>query len=143
MGSDRENAVEAVLGVLERLSTREHEKALVERFYERFFECNPEVVPLFGPHALAEREEMVRETLNSLVACCEDEPWLEGNLRALGASHAEYGVTSEMYPAFVTAFIETIREILGGQLAPDAEKCFGRMLEEICGLMSEEGARGI
>jgi hemoglobin-like flavoprotein len=133
--------VESVLGVLERLSLREHEKALVDRFYDRFFERNPEVVPLFGAHALAEREEMIHETLNSLLAFCDDEPWLEGNLQALGSSHAEYGVTKEMYPAFVSAMLATVREVLGCQLTSEAEKHLGRMLEEICAVMSDAGER--
>jgi hemoglobin-like flavoprotein len=129
----------AVGEVLVLLSEREVEKALVERFYEVFFAANPEVVPLFGVHALAEREEMMRETLKSLLACCEAEPWLEGNLRALGASHAEYGVTSEMYPGFVEAFVEVVRELLGAALSAEAESSLRSMTGWICGVMAAAG----
>lgn len=137
MSSDSNPAAESVLEVLELVS--ECEAVVVDRFYARFFERNPEVVPLFGVYALAEREEMMKETLKSVLAGCEGEPWLEGNLVALGASHAEYGVTAEMYPAFVSAFLETLREILGDRLSPEAEKGFGEMLETVCAVMCEAG----
>lgn len=134
-----DDVTQSVLGVLEILCTREHEAALVERFYERFFERNPEVVSLFGEYALAEREEMIQETLKSLLAACEGASWLEANLEALGKSHAEYGVEAAMYPAFVAVFLETLREILGERFPPDAETHFGEMLEGICGVMSAAG----
>jgi hemoglobin-like flavoprotein len=134
-----DDATQSVLGVLEVLCTREHEAALVDRFYDRFFDRNPEVVPLFGEHALAEREEMIQETLKSLLAACEGESWLDANLEALGKSHAEYGVETGMYPAFATAFLETLREILGDRFPSDAEKHFAEMLEGICGVMSAAG----
>jgi hemoglobin-like flavoprotein len=129
-------AVRSVLGLLERLSSRERENALVERFYDRFFDENPEVVPLFGRYALAEREEMLRETTKSLLGWCERESWLEGNLRALGASHVEYGVEPEMYPPFVSAFVAAVGEVLDRPLAPEEEKHLTEALESVCAVMS-------
>lgn len=133
------DARESVLSVLETLGEGGHEAALIERFYVCFFANNPDVVPLFGEYALAEREEMIRETLKSLLAHCEREPWLETNLRALGKSHAEYGVEAEMYPAYVSSFLATLREILGDRLSLTAEKHLGESLDEICAVMSAAG----
>ena len=93
-----------LIEALEALSA--DEKRLTEALYPLFFERRPDARPLFGVHALAEREEMVRETLRSLFALAEGEPWLEGNLEALGRSHAEYGVESDMYSDFVRAFVD-------------------------------------
>jgi len=117
----------------------EHEVELAERFYEVFFERLPEVVPLFGEYALAEREEMVGETLKSILGRCEEAPWLEANLVALGASHWEYGVTSEMYPVFVRSFVDTVAEILGPRYDEAAGKAFEQVLQEVCGIMQRAG----
>ena len=125
--------------VLEGVAEGGHEAAIVDRVYVLFFERRPDVVPLFGVHALAEREQMVQEVFASVLAWCDEEAWLEGNLRSLGASHAEYGVTAEMYPPFVTAFSDALREVLGDVLRPEAEKRFVEVLEVICGAMSAAG----
>lgn len=139
--SPDERAREEVLELLAELGTPEQGEAFVEHFYPRFFRENPEVVPLFGIHALSEREEMMQETLRSLLALHERASWLETNLRALGASHAEYGVTTSMYPPFVDAFLATLREQLGSGLSLQAERELGRMLEEITDLMARAGGQ--
>jgi len=105
---------EALLSALAEISLRE--ARFTERFYEIFFERRPDTLPLFGPHAIAEREEMMRETLHSLHALCEGESWLEGNLVALGQSHWEYGVSTDMYDSYVETLIECAREIVGDEL---------------------------
>ena len=66
----------------------------------------PDAHPLFGVHALADREEMNRETLRSLLGLAEGSPHLAANLAALGRSHFEYGVTGDMYADFVDAFVD-------------------------------------
>ena len=92
-----------------------HEPQITERFYEIFFERRPDAVELFGAHSIAEREEMIRETLHSVHALYEGQVWLEENLVALGKSHREYGVTQDMYPSFVDSLIECGQEILGDE----------------------------
>jgi hemoglobin-like flavoprotein len=123
--------------ILERLA--EQEAKLTERFYEVFFELRPDSLPLFGVHSISEREEMIRETLRSLYAWAEGEPWLGDNLDALGRSHWEYGVTADMYPSFVDAMLECVRELLGDFL--DAEKTHDLQvaLEAVCTRMRLAG----
>lgn len=94
----------ALLAALEALAAREGK--ITEAIYPLFFDRRPDARPLFGVHALAEREEMIRETLRSLLALAEGESWLAGNLEALGRSHFEYGVTGDMYADFIDAFVE-------------------------------------
>jgi len=100
---------QAFLTALSRLS--EHEEAFTESLYARFFALRPDAAELFGEYSISEREEMVRETFRCLLAWLEGEPWLDANLRALGRSHAEYGVEDEMYPPFVEALIESARSV--------------------------------
>ncbi len=121
------------------LEIAEQEEAFCERFYEIFFEQRPDVVPLFGVHAIAEREEMMRETLKSLFAWQTHEPWLAENLRAFGRSHREYGVTADMYPSFVDAMLECADDVLGASFDSESGRCLLLALGEITNAMREAG----
>lgn len=122
----------AVLGAL-----AETEKKLVEQLYPDFFARRPDAQPLFGVHALAEREEMVRETLRSLLALADGEPWLAGNLAALGRSHFEYGVTGDMYGDFVEVFVDVATRVAG--LSPSDAQTLRAGIGEIAGAMRRAG----
>ena len=60
-----------LLVVLEALAAQEAK--ITEALYPLFFERRPAAQPLLGLHALAEREEMIRETLRSLLALADGE----------------------------------------------------------------------
>ena len=123
---------------LERLAG--HETQLMTRFYDRFFERHPDVVPLFGEHGLNEREEMLRETLASVCAHAEDEPWLDENLSAMGRSHAEYGVEDAMYPGFVEAMLDTLAEIVGSDWSSATCAAWRSALERLTSTMRRAAA---
>jgi hemoglobin-like flavoprotein len=110
---------EHLLASLERLSGRE--PRLVEEFYGLFFERYPEVTELFGKHSLSEQEEMVRETLVSVVAYVENEPWLQINLEAMGKSHSEYGVEDHMYDWMVQCLLDALERVLGADWRDEYE----------------------
>jgi len=133
---DSESAV--LIRSLEALAGRE--KRLVLRFYEVFFERCPEVVPLFGEHGENEREEMLRETLSSVLAHAESEPWLDENLRAMGRSHAEYGVTDADYPQFVDALLETWAEVSGQGWDEVTWAAWRSALDRLTGVMRRAAA---
>lgn len=124
-------------GILEKLA--ECESAFTERFYEIFFQRRPDTVPLFGVYAISEREEMMRETLRSLHAWLESEAWLEANLIALGRSHAEYGVTSDMYAAYVDAMIECATELIGAEFGEAQRSSLRTALEAVVEPMRQAG----
>ena len=113
----------------------EGEARFTERFYEIFFERRPDTRPLFGLYSLSEQEEMMRETLRSLHALAEGETWLKGNLSALGASHEEYGVTGDMYPAYVDAMLECAKELMGDVLDADAQQALRSGLDSVTSVM--------
>lgn len=119
--------------VLDTLAARESK--ICEALYPAFFARRPDAVPLFGVHALAEREEMLRETLRSLLALAEGEAFLAGNLAALGRSHSEYGVTADMYPDFVDVFVE----VAGADLGAEPQARLRAALDEITQAMRRAG----
>ena len=123
--------------ILEQIA--EQEARLAERFYEIFFERRPDALPLFGVHAISEREEMIRETLRSLFAWGEGETWLDSNLDALGRSHWEYGVTSDMYESFIEAMLSCCQELLGDSLDQERTQEFRVALTAVCTRMQSAG----
>lgn len=129
----------ALQGALEALAS--HDARFTERFYEIFFERRPDTLVLFGTHSIAEREEMMAETFRSLVALQGGESWLEGNLTALGHSHAEYGVTPDMYRSFVEVWIECTREILGETIEEAGVAALRDAVAEVARQMSDAGQR--
>lgn len=124
-----------LIALLETLASRE--AWITERLYPLFFERRPDARSLFGVHAIAEREEMIRETLRSLLALAEGEAWLAANLEALGRSHCEYGVTGDMYGDFVDVFVEVAAD--GLDAAP--RDVLRRGLTRICDGMRRAGDR--
>ena len=130
---------ELMLSSLESISGREEQ--VVERFYPLFFERHPEVCELFGEHSVSEREEMIRETLASVLAHVEQEPWLAENLEAMGRSHEEYGVESPMYDGYVDCLLETLEEVAGADWQPGCGAAWRAALETITGVMRRAGGR--
>ncbi|MFK7898977.1 MAG: globin domain-containing protein [Myxococcota bacterium] len=118
----------------------ENEARFTERFYELFFELRPDTRPLFGRYSISEQEEMMRETLRSLHALSEGEDWLNENLAALGASHEEYGVTTDMYPSYVEAMIACAEEVLGEAFGEDAMRAIRTALDDVTSTMAQAGS---
>lgn len=119
------------------LAGRENE--IVEYFYPLFFERHPDVRGLFGEHSVNEREEMVRETLVSVLAHADDEPWLDGNLDAMGRSHAEYGVEGPSYPDYVVAMLDTLDHLRLDGWSPQVRDAWARALTRITSVMRRAG----
>ena len=135
----QEEEAELLCEGLEGLSGRE--PLLVARFYELFFERHPEVRGLFGVHGLSEQEEMVRETLVSVVAYIEREPWLEINLEAMGKSHSEYGVEAPMYDWFVECMLDALKQVSGTGWRVDYDPAWRSALGLLTDIMRAAGAR--
>ena len=95
---------------------------------------------------------MMRETLHALATLADDglalvasndaietigEPgWLVENLRALGVSHAEYGVTPDMYDSYRVAMSDCTREVVGDQLDLAAEAALDIAVARACDTMN-------
>ena len=119
------------------LAGREGE--IVDLFYELFFDRHPELRELFGEHSVSEREEMVRETLVSVLAHADREPWLDENLKAMGRSHAEYGVEGHSYPEFVVAMLDTLDGLAPEGWGAPARQAWARALTRITDVMRAAG----
>ena len=134
----QDDEAEHLLASLDRLSGREPQ--LVEHFYALFFERHPEVTELFGKHSLSEQEEMVRETLVSVVAYVEQEPWLQTNLEAMGKSHSEYGVEDRMYDWMVECMLDALEGVLGADWREEYGPAWRSALGYLTDVMRAAGA---
>ena len=94
---------------------REHGVTITTRFYERMFENNPEVAPLFDmarqkngeqPKALAMAVLGAAENIENLSA-------IMPLVKKIGARHVAAGVKPEHYPIVGANLLAAIKEVLG------------------------------
>jgi len=112
---------------------------LTQRFYKNLFRLHPQTRKMFGPH-LARQEKMLSDALVAVIDHVDDASWLSSKLMALGARHAAYGVTDEMYSWVGDALLVTLADALGPEWTRQTERAWAFALNAIAGLM-QEGAR--
>jgi len=92
------------------------------RFYDTLFRRYPSLRPMFQRSLRNVQERRFEAALRSIVEHLEDGPWLGETLRALGAKHAGYGVTREMYDWFGDALLRTLADTAGDDWGPALEE---------------------
>jgi hemoglobin-like flavoprotein len=108
---------------------------LTRIFYQELFARNPEAQPLFAGTDMAVQEQMLGEALVAVLDHLEDAPWLQSTLAALGAKHAGYGVTPEMYDPVGRALIATLRTAVGDEWTAGDTAAWQEALGAITGMM--------
>lgn len=107
---------------------------LTRRFYELLFERHPEVRELFGAD-LHVQAHMLGTALRLVLEHIGEPDWLTHGLGALGAQHAEWGVTAPMYDAFRECMVTAMAEHTGEAWNPQLEAAWDATFQEICSLM--------
>lgn len=87
-------------------------------FYERLFETNPEIRPLFKGDLEVQGEQLM-EMIGTAVAGLDDLDALIPAVQKLGARHRKYGVEVGHYGAVAEALIWTLEQGLGEAFTPD------------------------
>ena len=113
----------------------QREPQLARRFYEIFFKRYPAAQRLFGRHSAAAQEKMLTDALVAMMEHLEDAPWLTTTLKQLGAKHAGYGVTDEMYDWVGRSLLATLAEVAGPDWSRDLEAAWAEAYGAIAGLM--------
>jgi hemoglobin-like flavoprotein len=129
MGLDVATLRESFQLVLERAPDLTH------RFYDVLFRKYPQVRPLFGNNSRDRQEKMLADALVAVMDHLEDAPWLEQQLKALGAKHADYGVTEEMYNWVGDSLLSTLAEVAGGDWTPKHHTAWSEAYGAIASLM--------
>jgi hemoglobin-like flavoprotein len=118
----------------------ERQPQLTHRFYEILFERYPKAKTLFGRNTGAAQEKMLSDALVAVMDHLEDAPWLATTLKQLGAKHAGYGVTNEMYGWVGASLLATLAEAAGRDWTPPLEAAWTDAYGAIAGLMQSGAA---
>jgi len=108
---------------------------LTARFYDTLFRNKPELAALFAHRPRATQEQMLGEALSAVIDHLEDAPWLAHQLAALGARHAEYGVTRVMYDDVGVALLQTLAASTGDAWTREVEGQWKLAYGAICEMM--------
>lgn len=115
------------------------EQELTPRFYDILFERYPAVRPMFSTD-IRPQAEMLRGAIVAVLDHLDDASWLADTLGLLGAKHASWGVTDEMYGAVAECMIAAMTELGGDRWTPAMTEAWTEALGAVAGLM-QAGAR--
>jgi len=113
--------------------------AVAQLFYQRLFELDPALRPMFPPSLELQGEKlmtMLATAVNSLQRPQSLEPVLEG----LGRRHAGYGVRDRDYETVGAALLWTLNQGLGRHFTPVVEQAWATLYGFIAGTM-QKGSR--
>ena len=105
-------AVDAILLRRSLALAFQRDPNLMSNFYRNLFLCHPGIRWMFQRNLRNVQEKMFEQVLRAVVDHLDDDAWLDENLRALGARHAAYGVTREMYGWFGETLLRTLADAL-------------------------------
>lgn len=111
-----------------------NEDALTRRFYEILFARYPSVQPMFSAD-IKPQAAMLTQAIVAVLEHLDDAHWLNDTLGSLGAKHAGYGVTAEMYPAVGECMIAAMSERGGKSWTETMTEAWSGALATVSGLM--------
>jgi methyl-accepting chemotaxis protein len=107
----------------------------VEAFYQILFEKYPEVRPLFATTDMPRQVRILADILGAVVEGVEAGNDLTPTLKALGARHKKYGVSSEHYPKVADSLLIAFQKRLGSQWTPAYQAVWTEALMGIAQVM--------
>ncbi|MFW0786330.1 globin domain-containing protein [Gordonia sp. CPCC 206044] len=110
------------------------DNGLTTSFYGRLFADHPEVRPLFGPD-IRSQATMLQEAIIAVLEHLDDPGWLTSHLGTLGARHADYGVTPQMYGWVASTLVATMTERGGDQWTAEMTEAWEEALGAVAQLM--------
>jgi hemoglobin-like flavoprotein len=119
----------------------ERQPQLTHRFYEILFERYPQAKPLFQRRTPDAQEKMLSDALVAVMDRLDDAPWLTSTLKQLGATHAGYGVTAQMYDWVGASLLATLAEVAQDEWTPELEAAWTDAYGAIAGLMQTGAAQ--
>lgn len=114
-------------------------KTMCRDFYQRLFARYPELRPLFKGE-IGEQADLFVTMLNTFVSALEHPQRVRPLIETLGGRHADYGVRAEDYAKFEEVLLETLGEVLGGDIDAAGLAAWREVFEELSGTM-QRGAR--
>ncbi len=103
-------------------------------FYGRLFEIAPQLRPMF-PTDLTEQKKKLMAMIATAVSGLDDLNRLVPQVKALGARHANYGVTVAHYGIVAEALMWTLERGLGSAFTPNVRSAWAKVYGVLAGTM--------
>lgn len=120
--------------LMDGLMLADADENLTPRFYELLFERYPAVRPMFSAD-VRPQAEMLRTAVLAVLEHLDDPAWLTTTLGALGAKHATYGATPEMFDAVAECMVAAMAELGGDGWTPEMTAAWSEALGTVADLM--------
>lgn len=95
-----------------------------ELFYQKFFEMDPTVRPLFKGD-MKQQGLMLMTAIGMAVSNLDRPETIAGNIEALGHRHHQYGVRPADYNTFGAALMWTLEQVLGDAFTQEVREAWG------------------
>lgn len=95
-----------------------------ELFYQKFFEIDPTVRPLFKGD-MKQQGLMLMTAIGMAVSNLDRPETIAGNIEALGQRHRQYGVRAADYNTFGAALMWTLEQVLGDAFTQEVREAWG------------------
>lgn len=109
------------------------------RFYDRLFELDPTLRPLFT-RDLENQAAMFVTAVHVAVLALVDEGYVPPSLRELGARHESYGVPESAYATFGEALLWTLEQQLGEGFTLEVREAWAAAYENLASSMKQAAA---
>ena len=105
-------------------------------FYDRLFELDPMLRPLF-PDDLTEQRRELTAMIDTAVQGLDKPDALLFTAQMLGRRHADYGVQDEDYVTVAVALLWTLRKTLGAVFTPEVAQAWTDVYELLATAMQQ------
>ncbi len=108
-------------------------------FYDRLFELDPSVKPLFKGD-MAVQGRMLMHAIGMAVAGLDDLPAMTPVVQELGVRHTRYGVQLEHYDTVGEALLWTLGQGLGEEFTPEVQMAWTEVYTLLAQVMQDAAA---
>lgn len=120
--------------LMDGLLLADADENLTTRFYEILFERYPGVRPMFSAD-VRPQAAMLRTAVLAVLEHLDDPEWLTRTLGRLGAKHATYGATPEMFDAVGECMVAAMADLGGEAWTPEMTSAWSEALATVSSLM--------
>lgn len=114
--------------------------AAAELFYNRLFELDPSLRPLFRGD-MKEQGRKLMATLGVAVSSLRNLEKIIPTVQTLGANHAGYGVKEADYQTVATALLWALEQGLGAAFTPEVKEAWAATYMILAGVMIEAASQ--
>lgn len=111
---------------------------VAERFYQRLFELDPSLRPLFRGDLKQQGEKLMTMLATAVNGLKRPEALLPV-VRELGQRHADYGVQSQHYVTVGEALLWTLAQTFGPAFTGEVEEAWTTTYRFLAGVMKDAG----